>query len=73
MGLKRDIARAEAYITRANRRIGKHRHLIGHSPDRQTVATAREVVEVLTTLLVNVEHQHRRLQQQAETAAARKH
>jgi hypothetical protein len=61
MGLKQDIAGAEVYIARANRRIGKHRHLIEHSPNRQTVDRARDVIDVLTILLLNVEHQHHRL------------
>jgi len=48
MGLQQDIASAEAYIARANRRIGKQRHLIDRSSNEQTVATA---------LLINVERQ----------------
>ena len=55
MGLKQDIAGTEVYMARATRRIGKARHLIGRSPNGQTVATAGELVEVLTALLANVE------------------
>lgn len=73
MGLKEDIAGAEVYMARANRRIRKARQLIGHSPNGQTVATAGELVEVLTALLANVEHRHQQLRLKAETAAARKH
>jgi hypothetical protein len=73
MGLKQDIAGTEVYMARANRRIGKQRRLMERSPNQQTIATAQEVIEVLTTLLVNVEHRHRRLQLKAEAAAARKH
>jgi len=68
MGLKQDIARAEVYVARANRRIGKQRYLIEHSPNRQTVDRAREVIDVLTILLLNVEHQHHRLHK-TQTAA----
>ena len=46
MGLQQDIASAEAYIARANRRIGKQRHLID-----------RDLVDVLSALLINVERQ----------------
>ena len=73
MSLKQDIAGAEVYMARANRRIGKARHLIGRSPNGQTVATAGELVEVLTALLANVEHRHRQLRLKAEAVAARKH
>jgi hypothetical protein len=73
MGLKQDIADSEAYMALANRRIGKARHLIGHSPNGQTVTSAGELVEVLTALLANVEHRHRQLRLKAEAAAARKH
>ena len=73
MGLKQDIAGTEVYMARATRRIGKARHLIECSPNGQTVATARELIDVLTTLLANVEHQHRRLRLKAEPAAAKKH
>lgn len=72
MGLKQDIAGAEAYITRANRRIEKQRGLIGRSRDPAIVATAQDLVDVLTTLRANVEHQHQRLQREAATAAANK-
>ena len=67
MDLKQNIAGAEVYIARANRRIGKQRYLIVHSPNRQTVDRAREVIDVLTILLLNVEHQRHRLH--AKTAA----
>jgi hypothetical protein len=73
MGLKQDIAGTEVYMARATRRIGKARHLIGRSPNGQTVATAGELVEVLTALLANVEHRHQQLRLKAEAAAARKH
>ena len=68
MGWKQDIVGTRVYIDRANKRIGKARHLIGHSPNRETVATARELVDVLTRLLANVEHTHQRLQRTADTA-----
>jgi len=61
MGLKQDIAGAEVYIARAHRRIRKHCHLIEHSPRRHTVGSAREVVDVLTILLLNVEQQYQRM------------
>jgi hypothetical protein len=54
MGLQQDIASAEAYIARANRRIGKQRHLIDRSRNEQTVATARDLVDILSALLMNV-------------------
>ena len=57
MGLQQDIASAEAYIARANRRIGKQWHLIDRSSNEQTVATARDLVDVLSVLLINVERQ----------------
>jgi hypothetical protein len=41
MGLKQGIAGTEVYMARANRRIGKARHLIGRSPNGQTVAARR--------------------------------
>jgi hypothetical protein len=58
VGVKQDVVGAEAYIARANRRIGKQRHLIARSRNQQTVATAQDLVEVLTALLANVERQH---------------
>ena len=70
MGLKQNIAGAEVYVARANRRIGKARRLIGRSPNGETVATARELVEVLTTLLANVEYRHRQLQEKADAVDA---
>jgi hypothetical protein len=60
MGVKQDVVGAEAYIELANRRIGKQRHLIARSRNPQTVATARDLVEVLAALLSNVERQHGR-------------
>jgi len=58
VGVKQEVVGAEAYIARANRRIGKQRHLIARSRNQQTVATAQDLVEVLTALLANVERQH---------------
>ena len=72
MGLKQDIASAETYISRTNRRILKQRHLMAHSPNGQTVAIARDVVFVLTALLANVEHRRQRLRNRAEAAALRR-
>jgi hypothetical protein len=40
---------------------------------KQDIATAGELVEVLTALLANVEHRHRQLRLKAEAVAARKH
>ena len=60
MSLRKDIAAGEAYISRANRLIGKHRLLIARSRNQETISTAQDVVEVLTVLLASVEHQHRR-------------
>jgi hypothetical protein len=71
MGLKQDIASAQVYMSRTNRRIEKQRHLIGRSRNVQTVATARDLVEVLTALLANVEHRHQRLQDKAGKAAGK--
>jgi hypothetical protein len=68
VGLKQDIVGAEAYIAKANRRIGKQRHLMGRSRNRQTVATARDLIEVLTALLANVERQQGRRRHEAEAA-----
>ena len=68
MGLQRDKASAEAYIARANRRIGKQRYLIDRSRNPQTVDTARELVDVLSALLFNVERQHGRRRHQGEVA-----
>ena len=61
MGVNQDIASAKVYMSRTNRRIEKQRHLIERSRNAQTVATARDLVEVLTALLANVEHRHQRL------------
>ena len=72
MGLKQEIAGAEAYMSRTNRRIEKQRHLIGRSRNEQTVATARDLVDVLTALLANVEYRHQRLLHQAERTAAKR-
>jgi hypothetical protein len=58
VGVKQDIASAKVYMARTNRRIEKQRHLIERSRDAQTVATARDLVEVLTALPANVEHRH---------------
>jgi len=60
MSLREDIAGGEAYISRANRLIGKHRGLIARSGNQKTISTAQDVVQVLTVLLANVEHQRRR-------------
>jgi hypothetical protein len=68
MSLKQDIASAEAYIARANRRIGKQRRLIDRSLNQQTVTTARDLVGILSALLVNVERQRGRWRHQGEAA-----
>ena len=60
MSLRKDIAGGEAYISRANRLIGKHRSLIARSQNQETISTAQDVVEVLTVLLASVEHQYQR-------------
>ena len=60
MSLRKDIAGGEAYISRANRLIGKHRGLIARSRNQETISTAQDVVEVLTVLLASVEHQYQR-------------
>jgi hypothetical protein len=65
VGVKQDIARAKVYMARTNRRIEKQRYLIGRSRNAHTVPTARDLVEVLTALLANVEHRHQHLQDQA--------
>ena len=62
MDVKQDIASAKVYMARTNRRIEKQRHLIERSRNAQTIATARDLVEVLTALLANVEHRHQHLQ-----------
>jgi hypothetical protein len=62
VGVKQDIASAKVYMARTNRRIEKQRYLIGRSRNAHTVATARDLVEVLTALLANVEHRHQYLQ-----------
>ena len=72
MSLRRDIAGAEAYIARTSRRIVKQRSLIGRSRNEETVATARDLVAVLTALLKNVEHQHQRLRGQADRGVAKR-
>jgi hypothetical protein len=46
---------AEAYIARTSRRIDKHRGLIGRSRNEQTVATSRDLIDVLIALRANVE------------------
>jgi hypothetical protein len=65
VGVKQDIASAKVYMSRTSRRIEKQRHLIGRSRNAQTVATARDLIEVLTALLANVEYRHQRLHDQA--------
>ena len=72
MSLRQDIAGAEAYIARTSRRIVKQRSLIGRSRNEETVATARDLVAVLTSLLKNVEHQHQRLRGQADRGVAKR-
>ena len=71
MGLKQDMAGAEAYIARANRRIEKQHGLITRSRDRETVAVAEDLVVILTTLRENVERRRHQLQRKAETAAGK--
>jgi len=71
VGVKQDIADAKVYMARTNRRIERQRHLIERSRNAQTVATARDLVEVLTVLLANVEHRHQRLQDKAGKAAGK--
>jgi len=56
MGMKHDIRRAQTYIARADRRAVKHRALIGNCRDPQTIATLRDLIEVLSALRTNVEH-----------------
>jgi hypothetical protein len=68
VGVNQDIASAKVYMSRANRRIEKQRHLIKRSRNALTVATARDLVEVLTALLANVEHRHQRLQDKPRQA-----
>ena len=58
MGIKQDIASATVYMSRTNRRIEMQRRLIARSRNAKTVATARDLVDVLTVLLANVEHRH---------------
>ena len=58
MGLQQDIARSEAYITRANRRIEKQRRVADRSHNPRTADTARDLVCVLTVLVANVERKH---------------
>jgi hypothetical protein len=60
MSLRSDIAGGKAYISRANRLIGKHRGLIIRSRNFETISTAQGVIEVLTILLASVERQYRR-------------
>jgi hypothetical protein len=60
MRLREDIAGGEAYISRANRLIGKHRGLMARSRNQETISIAQDVIEVLTVLLASVEHQHQR-------------
>jgi hypothetical protein len=72
VGLKDDIAGTEAYIARTTRRIEKQRHLIGRSRNEQTVAATRDVMDVLTALLANVEHRHQHLQDKADKIAAKR-
>jgi hypothetical protein len=72
MSLREDIAGAEAYISRTSRRLVKQRNLIGRSRNREIVATARDLVAVLTALLKNVEHQHQRLRDQADRGVAKR-
>jgi hypothetical protein len=60
MTLREDIAGGEAYISRANKLIDKHRHLIARSRNQETISIAQDVIEVLTILLASVEHQQRR-------------
>jgi hypothetical protein len=72
MSLREDIAGGEAYISRTNRLIGKHRGLIARSRNEETISTARDVVEVLIVLLASVEQQHqRRIEAGKETRADR--
>jgi len=70
VGVKQDIASAKVYMARTNRRIERQRHLIERSRNAQTVATARDLVEVLTVLLANVEHRHQRLQKETGSMSA---
>jgi hypothetical protein len=65
MMTKQDFRGAETYIARADRLIEKHRGLIGRSHNRQNVATARDLVNVLSVFRANVEHRHRRFQRDA--------
>jgi hypothetical protein len=58
VGVKQDIASAKVYMARTNRRIERQRHLIERSRNAHTIATARDLVEVLTAFLANVEHKH---------------
>jgi hypothetical protein len=61
MGLKQDVASAEAYISRANRRIARQHKLITRSRDRETVAVAEDLMVILSTLRANVERRREQL------------
>jgi hypothetical protein len=69
VNVNQNIASAKVYISRTNRRIEKQRHLIERSRNAQTVATVRDLVEVLTALLANVERRHQRLKDTLGNAA----
>ena len=57
--MNQDLAAAQAYILRANRRIAKERSLAARSPNQETIDTVRDLVEVLKILRANVEHRQR--------------
>jgi len=61
MGVEQDLAAADAYIRRANRRIAKERALADRTANPETKATVRDLIEVLAILRANVEDRQRDL------------
>ena len=73
MGREQDIQNGKVYMRRADRRLGKQRHLIARSANKQTVADTRDLVAVLSILRANVKRRHDLLQAKGDRSTAIHH
>jgi hypothetical protein len=69
VGLQHEIARADAYIARTNRRIKKHQDLMRRSRSDQTIVITGDLVTVLAVFRSNVENRRRYLRETERPAS----
>jgi hypothetical protein len=57
MGSRQDIAHCDEYIAKASRNIEKRRRVLALTRNRQTIARAQDLLDLLTALRANAQHQ----------------